>query len=411
MYYVGIDWADQKHDVTVVDEQGAIALKNFTIKKSPAGFTQLLEKLRHLSAEPAAFKIGIETPHNLLVDHLLDFDYAVFTRFPGTMKSLRKRYRPSSARDDAFDAFVLADALRTDKTCWRAIDLGSELVREIRLCARHHHQLLEEHVAAGNSLRATLKEYYPEAVEFFADVTCANARAFWCAYPDFAAAAQLTQEELAAFFKEHHLRNGKIVQAIYARLRQPHLAVAAPLIRVKKIKALSCVKRLETLAADLALYERRLEELVTQHPDGKIFLSYPGVAAATAARLLALFGDNRALYTDVRELQALAGTCPVTEKSGKNFHVVYFRRACNKFYRDTMHYLAFSSLKEAPWARAYYERHRSAGHKHSHALRCLANVHLRVLFAMWQTSTCYDENLFLAQRARSHMAQPKNFKK
>ena len=43
MYYVGIDWADQKHDVTVVDEHGAIVLKNFTIKKSPAGFAQLLE--------------------------------------------------------------------------------------------------------------------------------------------------------------------------------------------------------------------------------------------------------------------------------------------------------------------------------------------------------------------------------
>ncbi len=361
MYYVGIDWADQKHAITVVDEHGAIVLKNFTIKKNPAGFAQLLEKLRGLSAAPEDFKIGIETPHNLLVDYVLDFDYAVFTRFPGSMKSLRKRYRPSGARDDAFDAFVLADALRTDKTCWRAIALGSELVREIRLCARHHHQLIEEQVAAGNSLRTTLKEYYPEAVDFFADVTCANARAFWCAYPDFAAAAQLPPEELAAFFKAHH-------------------------------------------------YAQRLEELVAQHPDGKIFLSYPGVATVTAARLLALFGDNRALYTDVRDLQALAGTCPVTEKSGKNFHVVYFRRACNKFCRDTVHYLALSSLHEARWARAYYQQHRSAGHKHSHALRCLANVHLRVLFAMWQTRTCYDENLFLAQRARSHMAQQKNLK-
>jgi transposase len=411
MYYVGIDWADQKHDVTVLDEHGAIVLKNFTIKKSPAGFAQLLEKLRHLSTAPNDFKVGIETPHNLLVDYLVDWAYAVFARFPGTMKSLRKRYRPSGARDDQFDAFVLADALRTDKTCWRAVDFGSELVREIRLCARHYHQLLEEYVATGNSLRATLKEYYPEFVDFFADVTCANARAFLCAYPVFDDAARLTLEQLAAFFKEHHLRNSKIVNAIFARLHQPHLAVAAPLIRVKKIKALSCAKRLDALAPDLTLYEQRLEELVAQHPDGKIFLSYPGVATVTAARLLALFGDNRALYTDVRELQALAGTCPVTEKSGKNFHVVYFRRACNKFYRDTMHYLAFSSLKEARWARAYYERHRSAGHKHNHTLRCLANVHVRILFAMWQTRTCYDENLFLAQRARCDIVQQKNLKK
>ena len=65
-----------------------------------------------------------------------------------------------------------------------------------------------------------------------------------------------------------------------------------------------------------------------------------------------------------------------------------------------MHHLAFSSLKEAEWAKAYYQRHKSMGKKHSHALRCLANLHLRLLFAMWKNRIGYDENLFLAQRAR-----------
>ena len=68
---------------------------------------------------------------------------------------------------------------------------------------------------------------------------------------------------------------------------------------------------------------------------------------------------------------------------------------------------SFGSLKEARWARAYYKRHRSAGHKHNHALRCLANLHLRILFTMWKNKSCYDENLFLAQRTRNQIANQK----
>ena len=114
MYYVGIDWADQKYDITIVDRHGTIILQNFTIKKNAAGFEQLLEKLRQLSADPQQVQTGIETPNNLVVDFLVDMGYAVFALFPGAMKSLRKRYRTSGARDDQFDAFVIADTLRTD---------------------------------------------------------------------------------------------------------------------------------------------------------------------------------------------------------------------------------------------------------------------------------------------------------
>ena len=72
--------------------------------------------------------------------------------------------------------------------------------------------------------------------------------------------------------------------------------------------------------------------------------------------------------------------------------------------------LAFSSLKEAPWSMAYYQKHKAMGKKHSHVLRCLANLHLRILFTMWKNRSCYDENLFLAQRARNQITNQKKLK-
>jgi transposase len=403
MYYVGIDWADQKHDGMILDHTGRVIFGPWSIKKNHAGFEQMADHLRNLSQDPEEFKIGLETPHNLLVEFLVDLDYPVYALFPGSMKSFRKRYRPSGARDDAFDAFVLADVLRTDSACWRKVDFGSDIIRETRLLVRDHHHLGHLQIDLSNSLRATLKSYYPEYIHFFSNVACPSSLAFLVAYPDLDSARKLSPQALRDFFKEHNLHNNRLINQIYTRLQQSPLRVAPTVVRAKTLKAMASAKQLIVLAHQIKPYTQRLEALVQKHPDGEIFLSYPGVSYVMAARLMALFGDNRERYLHVNELQALAGTCPVTEQSGKRFRVVYYRTACNKFYRDIMHNLAFSSLKAAPWAMAYYKHHRTLGKNHNHTLRCLGNLHLRILFAMWKHRELYDENIFLAQRARHWM--------
>jgi len=400
MFYIGIDWADQKYDIMILNQFGEAISGLFTISKSQQDFQRLLDRIRKLTVCVNDVKIGIETPHNLIVDFFIELGYSVYALFPGSMKSFRKRYRSSGARDDEFDAFVLADVLRTDTRCWRKVDFGTDLVRELRIVVQDHHTLIEQQTALINRLRSTLKEYYPEYVKFFTDVACSSSLAFIQACPDFQLAKAKTRSQLSAFFKEHNLRNHKKVDRIYNILHQKHLKVSEILVRTKKLKTIATVQELLSLIPSVQMYAKRLEQLLDQHPDKEIFLSYPGAATVTAARLVAFFGDNRKLYADVSELQALSGTCPVTEKSGKNFKAIYYRVACNKFYRDIMINLAFSSLQQAKWAMAYYQNHKKNGKKHQHALRCLANIHLKILFAMWKSKSKYDENIFLAQKTR-----------
>jgi transposase len=403
MYNVGIDWADKKHDITIVDHTGEVIVQNFTVKNNLAGFEKLLDKLRATAPSLGEVKIGIETPHHLLVDFLIDQDYQVFYLFPGAMKSFRKRYRTSGARDDQFDSFVLADVLRTDRKPWRKIDFGSEQVREIRLITKDYHFMVACHTALSNSLRSTLKAYYPEYIGFFKDVACQTSLAFLLAHPDYTKASKLSRDELGAFFEAQHFRNSKTVNRIYDLLHKKHIMVPKSIVNIKKLKATACAKSLQTMAAEIALYKSRIQKMVEQHPDGQLFLGYPGVSHLSSARLLALFGDNRELYDDVSQLQGLAGTCPVTEKTG-NFRTIYYRRGCNKFYRDVLHNIAFSSLTKAKWTMAYYQKHKAMGKGHGHALRCLANLHLKILFAIWKNRTPYDENIYLAQRTRNAIA-------
>jgi hypothetical protein len=128
------------------------------------------------------------------VDFLMDRDYVVLAMFTGAMKSLRKRYRASGARNDRFDAFVLVDVLRTDTRCWRQVDFGSDLVREIRVTVQDYHAVVAVHTALTNQLGGTLKTYYPEYHQFFNDIACPSSLAFIQAYPDINAAHQLTRE-------------------------------------------------------------------------------------------------------------------------------------------------------------------------------------------------------------------------
>jgi transposase len=409
MYYVGIDWADRKYDLVILNDQGKKVCQPFVIKKSEQGFNDLLIKLRKLSSNSLDFKIGIETPHNLLVDSLLVWNYPVFSIHPSSMKSFRKRYRTTNARDDVYDSFVLADVARTDTACWRKIDRGSELTYQIQLLVFDHHRLIQKQTASHNALKGTLKQYYPEYLDFFKDISCPVSLAFFQAFPNFKVAAELTYPQLKNFFKEQRLHSEKIVNNIYHILHQKSIPVAESIVEIKSMKALVYAQQLLQVTSSCQLYLQKIQNSITDHPDAPIFLSFPGIGDISSARMIALFGDNRNLYKNVSTIQSIAGTCPVTEKTGydksqkKGRKIVYFREGCNKVFRNFVYNIAFSSLTKAGWVKAYYDHQRSKGHTHPHAIRCLANLELKILFSMWKNKTMYDENIFLAQKSRQKM--------
>ncbi|HID57213.1 TPA: hypothetical protein EYP37_11835 [Candidatus Poribacteria bacterium] len=91
----------------------------------------------------------------------------------------------------------------------------------------------------------------------------------------------------------------------------------------------------------------------------------------------------------------MAGTAPVTLSSGRFYHRVRFRRACNKELRDTLQLLAFLSISRCSWAREYYDRKRGQGKAHHESLRMLADRWVRIIFALRRA---YDEEHHLRMR-------------
>ena len=115
--------------------------------------------------------------------------------------------------------------------------------------------------------------------------------------------------------------------------------------------------------------------------------------------MLVKFGDHRDRFPTPASVQALAGTCPVTEWSGKR-RIVKFRRGCDKEFRRISQQFAKASAKKSGWVAAYLHQVRPRCASDSHAYRCLVNRWLAIIWKMWQDGKPYDEAYHLQQRAR-----------
>src|SRR6202007_3142969 len=138
---------------------------------------------------------------------------------------------------------------------------------------------------------------------------------------------------------------------IFARATE--FAGTAPTVKAKSLLALSLVQMLFVIEKQLAVYRQRIEELFARHPDHDLFGSLPGAGPKIAPRLLAEIGDDRERFEGaVQNLQCLAGTAPVTKRSGKRrkYCHVHQRWACNKHLRHVLHLLADKSLSRCVWA-------------------------------------------------------------
>jgi transposase len=395
--FVGIDWSSTKHDVCVLNESGAL-LATLVLPHSADGLLKL-ETLRiQLGVAPADCLVGIETAHSLVIDFLWARAYSqVYVIPPSVVNSTRGRYRHSGARTDRSDAFVLADLLRTDRTRlypWRPDSL---LTQQIRNRVGLVSYLTRSAVRLSNRLYAVLMRYYPAALEVFSGLQTQIALQFLLAYPTPNAASEVTFEQFRIFAHERHYPHPKKLPAAFARLQEARPLADAATVAVYEAEMRQVSHLLLSVVQAKTSQVRDLHELFAQHPDQEIFASLPGTGEILAPALLAHFGDDRERFPTAGSVQALAGTCPVTEQSGKR-HTVTFRTACDHAFRDTVQQWAKASLKSSVWAQAYWQQTRPQCHSDSHGYRCLGNRWLAIVWKLWQSRQVYDEAYHLQQR-------------
>jgi transposase len=401
MYFVGIDWADQHHDICIIDESGK-ELFSFRIQHSPSGLSEFINKIKSVSGNKEDFAIALEIKYSLLTSAILDEGYKVYPINPKSVSRYRDRYRVSGAKTDRIDATVLANILRTDMKWFRPIIPDSELMRELKILTRDYNSLIQSHTRLLNKLISCLKCYYPLALNLFGDINSDIALSFLEKFSTPEEVQKLTRANLEKFLISHGYNRPNKIDKIYNQIKSSQFKVEPLVSKTKRRLALALVCQLKALRIQLKDYRRAIEEIVEQQPDRHIFKSLPGAGENLVPRLIAEFGENRDRYQDFRSVQCEAGTAPITIASGR-YKLARFRHACVKPFRDTLFKFAFCSISYSSWAREYYNKQRMSGKTHSQAVRALSNKWAKIIFTMWKKRTMYDEAYHLRMVEQHNM--------
>ncbi len=393
--FIGIDWADKKHDICS-QENGADEIEHRVIQHDPKELNQWLQELgERFKYQPIA--VAIETSKGPLINMLVQYPFlTLFQVNPLSLSQYRKSFRVSSAKDDINDSELLCDMLSKHIERLSVIQIDDEQTRELRILSEQRRNIVEQRVRLTNQLKANLKQYFPLALEIGGEelhskLTCQLLLQF----PTFEELQKASNQALRSFYKKQHCRRQDLIDR-----------------RIKKIRAacpLTCDKVLtETMAMATKLYAKMLLEIdlavkdhektiaskLSEHPDSHIFTSFPGAGNVFAARLLTVFGSDREKFISAADVQTISGVAPISQKSG-NMHIVQFRHACPKFMRQSFVEFAGKSIVYSLWAKAFYKMQIDKGKSFQMALRALAFRWIRIMTKCWKDNKPYDELTYL----------------
>ena len=398
MIFIGDDWAEDHHDVYLMDEAG----RRLASRRLPEGLTGirgLHELVASHAEEPEQAVIGIETDRGLWVGALTAAGYQVYAINPLAVAHYRDRHHVSGAKSDASDAKLLADLVRTDRHNHRPIAGDSPDAEAIKVLARAHQNLIWTRTQHTNRLRSALREYYPGALVAFEDLAHGDAVGVLGRAPSPEQGAKLSMTAIQSALKRGGRQRNIAARAreIRAALGTEQLAAPTTVTAAFAASTSAAVGIINELNRQISELEVSLANHFETHPDADIYLSQPGLGVVLGARVLGEFGDDPNRYTDAKSRRNYAGTSPLTIASGKK-QTVLARHVRNRRLYDAIDQWAFAALRTSPGARALYDQHRAAGDTHHQALRAVGNRLVGILHGCLRHHRPYDEHTAWAHR-------------
>lgn len=273
--FVGDDWAEDHHDVEILDDTGR-RLGRARLPEGIAGMPRLHEMLAEHLADDAVdattgmlaaetVVIGIETDRGPWVSALVAAGHHLFAINPMSVARYRERHSTSGAKSDPGDAHVLAEIVRLDREHHRPVAGDSAEVEGWKMVARMHQTLVWDRTRHAQRLRSALREYFPAALEALAagklELTDLDALELLERAPDPDRAARLSQSKIDGILKQARRRDiaGRAEQ-IQAVLRDPALRQPAALESAYATIAGTQIRLLVGIIAQLP----ELEEVLAQ---------------------------------------------------------------------------------------------------------------------------------------------------
>jgi len=391
---IGIDWADKKHDIC--EHPTHTEKYHYSIIKSKTDALHewaMSLKKRYPNQQIA---VACELKKGPLIYALAKYSHlTLFTINPSTVAKYRKAFTPSGAKDDPSDAFIEVEILTLHMNKLSVINPESAAIRSLAQLVEYRRSLVQDSVDLSNKITAALKNYYPQALEWFKEKDTFIFCDFISKWPSLAKVKKAKKQTLLDFFNAHNSHYADVNEARIISIKKARpLTEDIGVIEPNQLLVEVLITQFKVLLKGIEKLDKIIKLAYKAQDDKFIFDSLPGAGPQLAPRLLVAFGSDRSRYQYASELQKYAGIAPVIERSGKKMWT-HWRYSCPTFLRQTFVEWAGFSIRYSFWAKAYYEQQQSKGKPHNTIIRSLAFKWIRIVFRCWKTNTPYDESKYL----------------
>lgn len=402
MIFAAIDWAEQKHYVVLLDEQGTI-LEREWIAHEQTDLAHLDWVLTH-RGKPEEVHVAIESHDSLLLDRLLRLKVKVYGLNPKSAQRARERFTPAGLKDDERDAWAMAEFVRTSHQHLRPLTPDSEATRALCEWVDFREDLVQERTIQIQRLRDHLVRWHPHALRAARSLNRQWVLQLLESFPTADAFAAQSYRDICAWAKGRRLRSVTLDRVGAAALLPSPTGEPAR-NDAHAVEVHYRVDAIRAINARLAEVEKAMAQEIAKHPDAFIFQSFPHCSTATVAAMLAGFGENRDRWNGHEEVAARWGMAPVTVQSGKH-RSVHRRRACDTTLHQVWLWFAFNTVrKKGCWARDDYQAKRKNGTAHYTALRAIGGQWIKIANRCWYDRVPYDEAFH--QQRRAERQQPR----
>jgi len=390
--YIGIDWADQKHDVILRAAAEPAKVEYRRIAHEQEALMEWVGELQQRFAGKGKILIALEQSRGALIYHLMGYEFLeLYPINPSQVASFRKTFSPGGAKDDRPDAALICELLYCHRDRLKAWKPDDELTRKLAFLNEGRRKAVDQRTQLANEIKSQLKVYFPLALQVL-DNDCSTALAadLLLQWPTLDSLQKQSAHKLRKFFYAHNCRQEqKLLERLELIQAAKPLSHDLAVIEPAALRVQLLAQQLKSLLPYIGRYEKQIAELFDAHPDSFLFRDLPGAGSAMGPRLLTAFGTDRGRFEHSREVSSLSGVGPVRRASGKHA-TVHFRSACPKFLRQSFHEFAACSIRYCSWAQACYETQRARGKGHHTAVRAVAFKWIRILFACWKQRVPYD---------------------
>jgi len=291
--FVGLDWADAKHDVCL-QAAGSATREHLILEHTPEAIEAWVGSLRQrFAGKPIA--IGLELHKGPIVCAWRTDDFLVlFPVNPRPLARYREALTPSRAQDDPTAAALQLAWLCTHRDKLPPLTPQSPTMRALEPRVEHRRRVVGDNVRRTTRLTSPLKNYVPQALQWFQDKDTLLFCDVLSRWPTLKAVQLARRSTLATVFREPHVRSADVMtQRIDAIKAATPLTTAEAIIAPQARLVQTLVSQRRVTLHAIQDFDQAIAPRAQSHPDCPLFQTLPGAGPVFAPRLLVAFGEQR----------------------------------------------------------------------------------------------------------------------